>query len=224
MEVDLAGRLRAETRVLHAQVERSPFVARLLAGQTDRAAYCLLLRNLHPIYLALEEGAARLSDSASIAQLFAPGLARLAALEADLDFLAGPDWRQSLRVLPAAAAYGHRLNGLGPARAHLLAAHAYVRYLGDMAGGQQLRGIVARSLHLPVSEGTAFYAFGAPDDVRRQVQAFRQGLNRCAAGPGEAQDIVDEARLSFEMHHALFTELEAARTEPGSGAEGAATR
>lgn len=225
MEADLAGRLRAETRLLHDQAERSPFMARLLAGHTDRASYCLLLRNLHPIYQALEAGAARLSGHhAAIAQLFAPGLARLAALEADLQFLQGPAWPQTLPVLPAAAGYGRHLAGMGPAQSHLLAAHAYVRYLGDLAGGQQLRGIVARSLQLPDAAGTAFYAFGATVHVQRLVQDFRQALNQCTSDATESQDIVAEAQLAFRMHHALFTELEAARASAGSGTASATTR
>ncbi len=224
MEVDLAARLRAETRVLHAQAEGTPFMARLIAGRTDRASYCLMLRNLHPLYRALEARAVHLPPRSPVALLFAPGLARLAALEADLTFLQGPDWPQTLPVLPAGSGYARHLEGIGPAQRHLLAAHAYVRYLGDLAGGQQLRGIVARSLQLPEAAGTVFYDFGAAVEVQRLAQAFRQALNHCAEGASQSQEIVAEAQLAFRMHHALFTELEAARTLPGSGTAATAMR
>ena len=216
MEADLSGRLRAETRLLHSRAERSPFIARLLAGQTDRASYGLLLRNLHPIYQAMEAGAAQLMHDKAVAQLFAPGLARLAALEADLHVLQGPDWPHVLPVLPAAAAYGRYLAGLGSGQVHLLAAHAYVRYLGDLAGGQQLRGIVARSLQLPSATGTAFYDFGDQPTVQQRVQAFRLALSACVKSASELEGVVAEAKLAFRMHLALFTELEQERTALGS--------
>jgi heme oxygenase len=208
--LDLAGELRTQTRLLHAQVEGTPFMTRLLAGRTQRAGYCLMLRNLHPIYQSLESVAQGLAVPPALAPLFADELLRLPALEADLAFLHGQHWRHELAVLPAAEAYGRHLDALAPAQQSLLAAHAYVRYLGDLAGGQQLRGIVARSLQLPGADGTAFYAFGAPDDVQRLTQAFRSGLNRCAGSQAEAAAIVAEAQRAFRMHHRLFTELEAA--------------
>lgn len=211
MEKDVAGLLRAETRLLHQQAERSPFIARLLAGRTDRAAYCSLLRNLHPIYQALEAGAVRLASRPGVAQLFVAELTRLPALEADLRCLHGPAWASALPVLPAAAAYAGHLERLGPAQSHRLAAHAYVRYLGDLAGGQQLRAIVARSLHLQGAAGTSFYAFGAPPDVQRLFQDFRVALGRCAEGPAQTQELVAEAKLAFELHLELFVELEAAQ-------------
>lgn len=207
MVLDLAGLLRAETRTLHAQVEGSPFIARLLRGQTGRSAYGLLLRNLHPIYEALEGAAARLAD-ATLRQLFDAELWRLRLLEADLDFLHGAHWRREMPVLPAAAAYARHLETLAAGPQHLLAAHAYVRYLGDLAGGQQLRVIVARSLGLPGDAGTAFYGFGAPADVRRLVQAFRSALN--ALGDAHAAALVAEAQLAFRLHGRLFDELERA--------------
>jgi heme oxygenase len=207
---DLAGRLRAETRALHRQAEGSAFMARLLGGTVDQPGYCLLLRNLHAIYQALETAAAHLPGPSAVAQLFDAHLLRLPALEADLHFLHGPAWAAELPVLPAAAVYARRLDDFGPQQGHLLAAHAYVRYLGDLAGGQQLRVIVARSLHLQGAEGTAFYAFGAAAQVQRLLQAFRSSLNRCAVDEAQARDIVAEAQLAFEWHIALFAELDAA--------------
>ena len=203
---DLAGQLRAETRLLHRQVESSPFMARLLAGHTDRATYCLLLRNLHPIYQSMEAGAARLPVSSDLKRLFQDELLRLGALEADLDFLQGPQWRIDLPIVPAATAYSRHLDAIGAAEHHLLAAHAYVRYLGDLAGGQQLSGIVARSLRLTGAAGTAFYAFGTPADVQRLIRSFRSALNE--SGQSHARHVVDEAKRAFQMHGQLFAELD----------------
>lgn len=78
-----------------------------------------------------------------------------------------------------------------------LLAHAYVRYLGDLSGGQVIRRRVAKSYGLDVDgdgdgRGTEFYAFkplGGSDhvntnasigDMRKIKEWFREGMN--AAG------------------------------------------
>jgi heme oxygenase (biliverdin-producing, ferredoxin) len=206
MVVALAARLREETRALHTQVERSPFVAELLGGRLTKPAYALMLRNLEPIYFELEAGLLRHAANASIRPLFHPPLFRLRALHCDLERLHGQRWRDELKLLNGTTAYAARLRYLTECKPELLAAHAYVRYLGDLSGGQRLAGIVARSLGLPVNSGdnwgTDFYNFGGPDEVLRLSQAFRSGLAMLSA-----DGVVAEARLAFEMHGQLFEEL-----------------
>ena len=75
------------------------------------------------------------------------------SLERDLDFLHGPAWRSQLGITAACQDYLYHLQHLSVADPERLVAHAYVRYLGDLSGGQQLKGIVARSLLLPVGRG-----------------------------------------------------------------------
>ena len=54
MTAGLADALRQGTHSLHTEVERSTFMRTLLRGQMERTSYCLLLRNLHALYAALE--------------------------------------------------------------------------------------------------------------------------------------------------------------------------
>jgi len=86
---------------------------------------------------------------------FPEQLFRKPALEQDLEFYNGPGWRnQLLLISPAQQAYLDSIEnccgvtaaatGSNPTlkrdqpRPELLAAHAYVRYLGDLSGGQIL--------------------------------------------------------------------------------------
>lgn len=203
----MGSRLRAETRQLHTQVERSAFMATLLRGRLNQSDYCLLLRNLHPIYLQLESA---LPQHAMLAPLLLPSLPRAAALEQDLAALHGPTWPTDIEVIPCARAYVQHLDALSQAQPLLLAAHAYVRYLGDLSGGQLLRGIVARSLQLPDGEthrGTAFYEFGPPQAVRTLAETFRARLDAVATSDAAIESIVAEALCAFEMHGQLFDEL-----------------
>lgn len=61
---------------------------------------------------------------------------------------------------PAAlTAYINHLAYLSHERPEGVLAHAYVRYLGDMSGGQFIAARVKRAYSLPKHEGTEFYEF-----------------------------------------------------------------
>ena len=202
LSMGLATRLRSATASLHREVESSPLIATLLRGKLDRTGYCLLLRNLQPIYAALEARLPTLAEDPVIACIFDPVLARLPALEADLVTLQGASW-SSLPLQEAAEVYqAHLLQLDAPG----LVAHAYVRYLGDLAGGQMLARVVGRALVLDGDQGTAFYAFPSPG-AAVLGQRFREGLDRIVLPETALSRIVDEACLGFRWHGDLFRAL-----------------
>ena len=204
----LAEQLRRETHTLHRAAERSSFMATLLRGRMDRLSYSALLRNLHAIYAALEPALVHHARDPWIAPVFLPALWRSAALADDLRLLHGASWADAYALQPAAVRYLERLRALdvGP-QPGLLLAHAYVRYLGDLSGGQSLRRIVAASLQLAHGDGTAFYDFGAPAETLTLTQAFRSGLDAVVVDGAAADALVAEAVLAFELHGRLFEEL-----------------
>jgi len=59
--------------------------------------------------------------------------------------------------------YISHLNNLAssPISANLLLSHAYVRYLGDLSGGQFIAARIKKSYNLDGIEGTSFYEFDA---------------------------------------------------------------
>lgn len=70
----------------------------------------LLLCSLYEIYLALEEEMDRNCDHPSVAPIYFPAeLARLAAIEKDLEFFFGQDWREKVVVPAATRRYCHRI-------------------------------------------------------------------------------------------------------------------
>jgi heme oxygenase (biliverdin-producing, ferredoxin) len=238
----LAERLRTETRALHAAAERTALMSALMRGTLDRATYCALLRNLHAIYAALEPALQRHAQHPALAALRLPGLARSAALEHDLHVLHGPHWASELAVCPAASAYAARVRGLDAAQPALLAAHAYVRYLGDLSGGQQLRGVVARITSPAGASATAFYEFGDAAQARALTQAFRDGLAEvsrhaahdaaldiahdtaqdtaqdAALGAAHEDALVAEAAWAYEAHRQLFEALMTSGVPPRAAA------
>lgn len=222
MNTGLAQRLRDTTAPLHRQAERTRFMAALLAGRADRRAYLHLLRNLMPVYAALEPLLDTHCEHAWLRGLWTPSLARLPALQRDIDEFERDQTVETM-ALPASLAYAQRLSRLfatSPTSAEdrsatdhdgavaRLLAHAYVRCLGDLSGGQVLKRVVTQRLGVTGSAGTDFYDFGAPNEVAAVLQRWRQGLAALPAEGVLADAAVAEACWSFEQHIRLFDELE----------------
>jgi heme oxygenase len=204
---DLGEALRTHTRDLHTAVERSGVMRELLRGRVERSTYCLLLRNFHALYAALEDGLAAHATDARLLPAQAPQLARSAALAADLELLHGARWADALPLLPATRNYVERLRALAHDSPALLLAHAYVRYLGDLSGGQILRRIVAQGLGLVGGQGVRFYTFGDPDAAADLALDFRRGLDALDIDAAAAAALVEEARWGFARHAELFVQV-----------------
>ena len=207
----LSARLRAQTWPAHRQVESTPFVRTMLRGGLSLPAYCLLLASLHPIYAALEAGLQRHAGRPDLAAICTEPLWREPALADDLAALHGADWREALAAQPQALAYAGHLRTLADGAPALLVAHAYVRYLGDLSGGQALRRIVAGSLDLAGDAGTRFYDFGSAAQATALAGRLRTALDRIDTDEATHDAIVREAEQAFARHERLFGELEAAR-------------
>lgn len=208
MPTPLAERLKTATKQLHRTAERSGVMAAMLRGELGRGAYVALLRNLAAIYDTLEPALAHHATHPALRPLHDPALARAGALHADLTRLHGPGWADEVPVEPAAAAYAARLADLAARKPALLVAHAYVRYLGDLSGGQMLGPMVERQFGLAPGEATAFYRFGPPAQPGELKQAFRAALDALPLQPGEDDAIVAEACDAFGRHVRLFVELQ----------------
>ncbi len=203
----LARQLRTDTRALHTEVERTGVMRLLLRDQLDRAGYCALLRNLHAIYAALEPALQRHASHLAVGPVVFETLFRAAPIAQDLRELHGADWADAIPLRRSSERYVARLHAIDENSPALLVAHAYLRTLGDLSGGQMLGKIVTRSLQLEPGQGTRFYDFGTPAEVAAHLQAFRAGLDTLPLGPGDQQAIVDEACRAFLLHAELFTEL-----------------
>ncbi|MFM2119717.1 MAG: hypothetical protein RL722_1185 [Pseudomonadota bacterium] len=207
--VNLAQALREATWALHGQAERAGIMPALLGGRLAPHVFHALQRNLHALYEVMEAGLLQGSAHPVLAPLQDTRLPRAARLAADLDDLHGLDWREALPLLPATRAYLDRLRSLSHAQPAGLVAHAYVRYLGDLAGGQSLARCVVRAFDLKEGRGTSFFHFGAPDQARALALAFRSRLAELDPSAGERAVILAEAQWSFGQHVRLFEELAA---------------
>ncbi|KAK6906199.1 hypothetical protein I203_100184 [Kwoniella mangroviensis CBS 8507] len=102
-----------------------------------------------------------------------------------------------------------------------LLAHSYVRYLGDLSGGQFIGARVKKSYDLSGEDGTKFYYFEFQNrsnegdneskfDAKKRLGEvkdwFRKGMDE---GVGEDQvlkaDLVEEANIAFSLNTDLFS-------------------
>jgi heme oxygenase len=193
----LSLRLREATAAAHRAAERSRFLRRLLRGELERPHYAGYLAGLRRVYATLEDGLARHAGHPALAGFPWDALARRQALARDLAALCGPTWPQAVARDRHADAYVAALAAAAP---HELLAHAYVRYLGDLSGGQMLRAAVARF----APEALAFYEFPALPEVPRARDEFRARLDARALTEAEAAEVVAEACAAFAANTALL--------------------
>jgi heme oxygenase len=202
--------LRERTRALHAEAERSGIVHELLQGRADRHAYVLLLRNLLPAYREIERGLERHRTSPGLREIAQPAVYRSAALASDLDALCGPAWQRTLPQLPPADRYVSRIAAAAGGDGRRLIAHAYVRYLGDLSGGQILRRLLAKSLSLEPQQ-LAFYEFAAIPNLDEFKSTFRNALDLAALAGGDVESILTEAEAAFRLNIELSCAILAAK-------------
>lgn len=185
----------------------------LLRGEMDRPTYLSLLTNLEAIYVALEDALLRHAAHPLLCPVFESGLFRSGALKADIIALHG-DQATPTELQPATRSYVARLRELEEAQPELLLAHGYVRYLGDLSGGQLLKSIVKASLATEGSTGTSFFDFGDIEETTRLARRFRSALASLPLSPKAAGAVIEEAKRSFERHAAMFEEISASRNRP----------
>lgn len=206
-EAPLSVSLRECTAAAHGHAEQSPFMSRLVEGVLTRGAVADYTGQLWFVYAALERavrGNAHLPYLAAIADL---RLERLDALERDLVELVGLDWREKLVPGPGTSAYVARLDELAAKGDQLgLIAHHYVRYLGDLAGGQ----VIARMLRqrYGISErGVNFYDFSSIGKVKPYRDAYRARLDGLDLDAPESVWLISEANQAFDLNGGVFRDL-----------------
>ena len=206
----LSSALRRHTQRLHTRAERSGIVRDLLRGQARLAGYALLLRNLLGVYQTIEDRLAVHLADARLGAFARPELARAAAIRADLAQLAGVP--HAAPLLPAGRRYAARV---AAADVNRLIAHAYVRYLGDLSGGQMLASLLTRRVGVP-AEALAFYHFADSADPPALRAALRATLDALAGRGGDGAAVLAEAAVAFRLNIALAEAVQMAAND-GSG-------
>ncbi|QKV95298.1 biliverdin-producing heme oxygenase [Streptomyces sp. NA02950] len=200
--------IRTASHAAHTEAENSTFMSDLLGGRLGVAAYRRYTEQLWFVYRALESAAGALAEDPVAGPFIRPVLFRTAALERDLHHLGGPDWRAGLSPLPATTAYAARVEWCARAWPAGYVAHHYTRYLGDLSGGQIIRGTAEKAWGFArKGDGVRFYVFeaiGSPAAFKREYRAL---LDALAVDDLEKQRVIEECRRAFALNTAVFREL-----------------
>jgi heme oxygenase len=207
MSVNLAVLLREGTKKSHTMAENVGFVKCFLKGVVEKTSYRKLVANLYFVYSAMEEELEKLRQHPVVSKICFPELNRKHALEQDLYYYYGPNWRNEISLSPAGQAYVDRIHEVAAKDPELLVAHSYTRYLGDLSGGQILKKIAEKAMNLETG-GTAFYEFKDIADEKAYKNHYRQTLDELPVDLETAERIVAEANAAFGMNMRMFMELE----------------
>jgi heme oxygenase (biliverdin-producing, ferredoxin) len=211
MSSDLATQLREGTKHSHTTAENTAFMKCFLKGIVEKEPFRKLIANLYCVYSALEAELLRYSSHPVLGLIYFPELNRKANLEKDLAFYYGEDWQNQIVVSQEGKAYVARIQELASTEPSLLVAHAYVRYMGDLSGGQSLKKIVRSALNLPADQGTGLHEFEqlpTVEAMRAFKAKYRDALNSLPVDDTLAAKIVEEANYAFALNRNVVHELE----------------
>lgn len=204
--IPFSAALRERSSGAHSGSEHSGFMADLLQGRGTRDDYIALVTQHWFIYDALEAATERMRRDPVASVFISDKLTRLPALEADLEFLIGADWREQVEALPTTARYVERIERVGATWPGGFVAHHYTRYLGDLSGGLFIGKLMQRQFGFDTN-GIGFYLFGDIADPRAFKEVYREQLDAAPWDAAEQERVIDEVLLAYRFNTELFEDL-----------------
>lgn len=208
--VPFSAVLRERSSGAHSSSEHAGFMSELINGEGTREDYVALVAQHWFIYSALEDAAERMRRDPVAATFISDKLTRLPALEADLAFLLGEDWRDRIAPLPTTERYVARIRAVGSTWAGGFVAHHYTRYLGDLSGGLFIGRLMQRRFGFDTN-GIGFYLFGDIADPKAFKEVYRKQLDAAPWDAAEQERVVAEVLLAYRFNTELFEDLARAK-------------
>ena len=205
---DFALQLKTETKKSHTAAENTKFIGSFLRGVVSEESYKQLVANFYFIYRAMEEEVDKLSEHPIVGKVHSKLLNRTEPLSRDLRYYYGPNWRALIAPSEACQRYVNRIREVAEDAAELLVGHHYTRYLGDLSGGQILKGIAEKAMDLREGEGLHFYEFEGIPDKKGFKTSYRTALDSLPINQSQSNAIINEANYAFRLNMYMFDELQ----------------
>ena len=174
--------LKNLTQSKHSGAERSWFAGLMMSGKITNEQYCSYLKQQYECYSALESRFDGVDDSIVC---IPENLKRGSSIKEDIEELS-EDFK-SIPIFKSTETYVNYI--LNECDSNLLYAHVYVRYLGDLKGGQMI------AKRIP---GTGkYYQFDQPDKLEGFIRSHLR----------EDKEFVDECNKCFDSAITLFKDL-----------------
>jgi heme oxygenase len=204
--MNLSSLLREGTAEVHKNIEKSSFLKDLFKGKVSKEVYLRYLESFFYLYNELEYSVnLKLSDE-NIQKLYFPDLHRTKALYLDLiyfggaSFNPGPPSEKTIR-------YIDHIKKITEKETYKIISHLYVRYLGDLSGGQILGGMIRKIFSLEKGFGDSFYSFPI-GDVDHFKNTYRAQLDSLDLEDFQKMELLEEAKLAFSYNGMMLSELD----------------
>ena len=204
---ELAIRLKEGTKESHSAAENTKFVASFLRGVVDYEEYRKLLTNFYYVYDTMEQRI-RETEDPMVQAIKSEDLERKEAIERDLEYYYGPEWKDKQIPSEACNTYCHRINEIAEKDPYLLIAHHYTRYIGDLSGGKILKEIAARVLKPPAGKGLDFYEFPSIPNAKEFKNNYRAVLDSLECDEQQINALITEANYAFRLNMYMFEEIQ----------------
>lgn len=201
--------LKTETMPQHQSAESAGFITTLMQGQRSARDFARLIEQYCHLYPVLEDAFRRVRENFPLfISILDPELERATHLNHDLAQLREIcDLAEYSGPTSATTAYIQRVNELSsldtPQASFRLLAHHYLRYLGDLSGGQIISRLVSRHYGVPASALTA-WNFSHIPKLKVYKDQYRLKLNELVTDPKNQAALLDEARWGFLTNQQLF--------------------
>jgi heme oxygenase len=206
--MSLALKLREGTSQNHNEAEQAGFIRCFMKGVLEKETYTRQIVAFYYLYSAMEEGLEKNKDDKILSKIYFPELKRKEAIESDLEYFLGKKWKEKIHISKATQDYIDRIYKISFEKPYLLVAHSYVRYLGDLSGGQILKKIASKALGIEAHAGLDFYEFPLIISPNEFKKSYREALDSLPTNESQQDEILNESRLVFTMNKNIFLELE----------------
>lgn len=201
--------LKRGTNDIHS-IADGLFQDHVVKKRMSQKTYKLFLSQLYYLYEAMENGLERHKDHPIVGPVqFGQELFRMPNLKLDLEFFYGEDWENCISCMASTQAYVDRLNELSEHNPQVLISHAYVRYQGDVSGGQILKKIIRRTYGFSerTGEGVRFYEFENLDSITSFKDFYSARMNALELTAEQKEEMVTEAVDAFQHNINIFSEI-----------------
>jgi len=203
----LSKQIKEGTKKSHTMAENTGFITCFLKGVVEKQSYIKLMSDLYHVYSSMEEEIEKYKNDLMVSKIYYPELFRKESIEKDLQYYLGDNWKSQVTQTNSCKEYVARIKEVSISSPMLLISHHYTRYIGDLSGGQVLKGIAQTALKVD-DDAMNFYMFKDIPDEKQFKNNYRSALDSLPLSQTQIDLIVAEANNAFKYNMKVFNEIE----------------
>jgi heme oxygenase len=203
----LSKQIKEGTKKSHTMAENTGFITCFLKGVVEKQSYIKLMSDLYHVYSSMEEEIEKYKNDPVVSKIYYPELFRKESIEKDLQYYLGDNWKSQVTQTNSCKEYVARIKEVSISSPMLLISHHYTRYIGDLSGGQVLKGIAQTALKVD-DDAMNFYIFKDIPDEKQFKNNYRSALDSLPLSQTQIDLIVAEANNAFKYNMKVFNEIE----------------